>query len=174
MAFFVLFTRKVEDAGAKKAFADALARAGVDVKAATAAAAQVVTPAASTDELDLVESVASDIGTTARVRLRVRRRLSQVTQPSDFGDGQATVRDVALSYKAGIPMDDVVTAGRMALASEQVALVGLHSHLGRHSTDLEVWRAASRSFAELVAELHRAWDGWIPEERNVGRLAVAG
>jgi AcrR family transcriptional regulator len=39
-AFFALFARMVEDAGAKKAFADALARAGVDVKAATAAAAQ--------------------------------------------------------------------------------------------------------------------------------------
>jgi AcrR family transcriptional regulator len=39
-AFFGLFTRMVEDAKTKKAFADALARAGVDVKAATATAAQ--------------------------------------------------------------------------------------------------------------------------------------
>ena len=37
-AFFDLFTRMVEEAGARKAFAEALARAGVDVKAATSAA----------------------------------------------------------------------------------------------------------------------------------------
>jgi AcrR family transcriptional regulator len=39
-AFFGLFTRMVEEAAAKKAFADALARAGVDVKAATSASGQ--------------------------------------------------------------------------------------------------------------------------------------
>jgi AcrR family transcriptional regulator len=39
-AFFELFTRIVEEAAARKAFADALARAGVDVKAATSAAGQ--------------------------------------------------------------------------------------------------------------------------------------
>lgn len=39
-ALFELFTRIVEEAGARKAFADALARAGVDVKAATSAAGQ--------------------------------------------------------------------------------------------------------------------------------------
>ncbi len=37
-AFFELFGRIVEEAAARKAFADALARAGVDVKAATSAA----------------------------------------------------------------------------------------------------------------------------------------
>ena len=40
VAFFELFTRIVEEAAARKAFADALARAGVDVKAATSAAGQ--------------------------------------------------------------------------------------------------------------------------------------
>jgi hypothetical protein len=40
--FFELFTRIVEEAGARKAFADALARAGVDVKAATSAAGQAL------------------------------------------------------------------------------------------------------------------------------------
>jgi AcrR family transcriptional regulator len=39
-AFFELFTRIVEEAAARKAFADALVRAGVDVKAATSAAGQ--------------------------------------------------------------------------------------------------------------------------------------
>jgi AcrR family transcriptional regulator len=39
-AFFRLFTRMVEEAAAKKAFADALARVGVDVKAATSSAGQ--------------------------------------------------------------------------------------------------------------------------------------
>src|SRR4029450_6874961 len=38
--FFGLFTGIVEEAAARKAFADALARAGVDVKAATSAAGQ--------------------------------------------------------------------------------------------------------------------------------------
>jgi AcrR family transcriptional regulator len=40
VAFFEFFTRIVEEAAARKAFADALARAGVDVKAATSAAGQ--------------------------------------------------------------------------------------------------------------------------------------
>jgi AcrR family transcriptional regulator len=40
VAFFGLFRRIVEEAAARKAFADALARAGVDVMAATSAAGQ--------------------------------------------------------------------------------------------------------------------------------------
>jgi AcrR family transcriptional regulator len=39
-AFFELFARIVEEAAAKRAFADVLARAGVDVKAATSAVGQ--------------------------------------------------------------------------------------------------------------------------------------
>ena len=39
-AFFELFTRIVEDAAGRKAFTDALSRAGIDVKAATSAAGQ--------------------------------------------------------------------------------------------------------------------------------------
>jgi AcrR family transcriptional regulator len=39
-AFLELFTRIVEEAAARKAFADALARAGVDIKAATSSAGQ--------------------------------------------------------------------------------------------------------------------------------------
>jgi AcrR family transcriptional regulator len=39
-AFFGLFTRMVAEAGTKKALADALARAGVDVRAATSPAAR--------------------------------------------------------------------------------------------------------------------------------------
>jgi AcrR family transcriptional regulator len=39
-AFFRLFTRMVEEAAAKKTFADPLARVGVDVKAATSSAGQ--------------------------------------------------------------------------------------------------------------------------------------
>lgn len=39
-AFFGLFARMVEEAATKKAFADTLARAGVDVKAATSASGQ--------------------------------------------------------------------------------------------------------------------------------------
>lgn len=122
----------------------------------------------SADELDLVESIARRRGTPAVVRLRVRPRLDGLDQPSNLTDVPMSVRDAALGYKAGIPLNDLVATGRRACGSPWIRLAGLHTHLGRHSADPQVWRASAGSFVELVAELHEALDGWLPEELDVG------
>ena len=42
------------------------------------------------------------------------------------------------------------------------------AHLGRHSTDLDVWAGMGASFAAAIGALHRDLQGWTPEEIDVG------
>ena len=47
----------------------------------------------------------------------------------------------AQEYKPGIPTEELIAAGREAVAAPELEVLGLMSHLGRHRSDLETWRA---------------------------------
>ncbi len=119
-------------------------------------------------ELPLVDAVARATGIVAKVRLRVRPRFDDLLEPTVFLTDGTSIREAAQRYKAGIPFDDLVELGRQAIASDAVELVGLHVHLGRHSSDPDVWRRMVHSFVDVVAELSEAWSGWMPLELDVG------
>jgi diaminopimelate decarboxylase len=119
-------------------------------------------------ELELVESSARRLGTTAHVRFRLRPDYLDLLQPTDFLDEEVSVREAAHAYKAGIPADDVVDLGRRALSSDAVDLVGVHAHLPRHRREVDVWRGMVRAFVSLVGELSDAWGGWRPREIDLG------
>lgn len=122
----------------------------------------------SAAELRLVEEAAVAASTVARVRLRLRPRLTGIDAKSDFGTDGESIREVFQAYKAGIPIDDVPAVGRTALVSPNVDLVGLHVHLTRQTGDVDLWRSQVESFVELLAELSAAWDGWLPREIDIG------
>lgn len=120
-------------------------------------------------ELDAIEAVARQTGRRAVVRLRVRVTLPRANAPTDFPVHGPLPADLAAqAYKAGIPLEDLVPAGRRALASPHMDLVGLHLHLGRHRRELSFWHDAMEAFADLVAALRREWNGWEPREIDVG------
>jgi diaminopimelate decarboxylase len=120
----------------------------------------------SVREIELVRAVARDLGRRAQVRFRVRPRYLELQERSDFSEG--SVYATAQEYKPGIPTEELVAAGREAVAAPELDVLGLMSHLGRHRNDLATWRAYAASVAETVAELAGAWEGWQPRELDLG------
>ena len=122
----------------------------------------------SVEEARLVRRVARSLGKRAKVRLRLRPRYEGLDQPSDFYEDGTAVRVAAQQYKPGIPLADLEGMGAGILSAKELEVTGVMVHLGRHSTDLDVWRGMVRSFVEVLAELSRAWDGWEPREIDLG------
>ena len=120
----------------------------------------------SVREIELVRSVARDLGRRAQVRFRMRPRYLALQARSDFSEG--SVYATAQEYKPGIPTDELIAAGREAVAAPELDVLGLMSHLGRHRHDLETWRAYAASAGETAAELTEAWEGWQPRELDLG------
>jgi diaminopimelate decarboxylase len=121
----------------------------------------------SPGELDLVADAVRGAGRPARVRLRLRPDYAGLDQPSDFAPGQS-VRDTAVRYKPGIPLDLAAGVARRALATDGVELAGVMAHLGRHSTDPAVWAGMGTSFAAAIGALCAELGGWRPGEIDVG------
>jgi diaminopimelate decarboxylase len=118
-------------------------------------------------ELDLVSVAARATGRTAQVRLRIRPDYTGLDRPSDFEPGRS-VRDSAVRYKPGIPLEAAGDVGRRALAADGVELAGVMAHLGRHRTDAETWAGMGGSFAQAIAGLCRELGGWRPAQIDVG------
>jgi diaminopimelate decarboxylase len=121
----------------------------------------------SPPELELAAAAARAAGRPARVRLRLRPDYDGLDQPSDFEPGRS-VRDSAVRYKPGIPLDQAGAVARDALAVEGVDLIGVMAHLGRHSTEPDVWAGMGTSFAAAIARLCAELGGWRPAEIDVG------
>jgi diaminopimelate decarboxylase len=120
----------------------------------------------SGSEIGLVRDVARSLGRRAQVRFRMRPRYLELQQPSDFSE--QSVYATAQEYKPGIPTEELIAAGREAIAAPELDVLGLMSHLGRHRSDLATWRAYAASAGETIAELTAAWDGWQPRELDLG------
>ena len=78
------------------------------------------------------------------------------------------IREAAAAYKPGIPTEELVAIGPAALDADELDVVGVMAHLGRHHHAVDVWRAMASSFADTIGELSRAWGGWTPREIDVG------
>ncbi len=136
------------------------------ISRAVAAGARITLDSAR--ELELADAAARAAGTTARVRIRLRPRLTGLDVPSQLAHDGSTIVAVFQAYKAGVPIDDAAALGRAALASPAVELVGVHVHFARQTADRDLWRAQVESFADLLSELSAAWDGWLPAEIDLG------
>ncbi len=135
------------------------------IERAVAAGARITLDSA--EELGRIEAAAARLGKRASIRLRVRPDYDGLTERSDFFP-DVDVRLAAHRYKPGIPTEQALRAGAVAIASPHVELTGLMAHLGRHSADPAVWSGMARSFAAVILQLSTAWGGWRPQEIDVG------
>lgn len=123
----------------------------------------------SSRELDLAIAAARRFGRQALIRFRVRPDLSALQRvTSDFSVEGESIAEVARRYKAGIPMNELLPLGERALRAEEVDVVGVHVHFGRHTRSLDVWAAMMDAFGDVVGRLSLVWDGWQPRELDVG------
>jgi diaminopimelate decarboxylase len=117
-------------------------------------------------ELELLRDMTSEQGTVARVLLRItpgvdvhtHSYLSTGVEDSKFG---FTIGDVA--------MKAVEATARI----ESLELVGLHSHIGSQSFDLEPFAEAARKMTAFLAEARRTTALELPELDLGGGLGIA-
>ena len=117
-------------------------------------------------ELVLVERAASDLGVSAKVRVRLRPDFALLRKASDFFP-DASIGAAARKYKPGIPAGEDIALARTALGSNQIQLAGCHVHIGRHSGSLAMWRGMLRAYVARIASIRDAC-GWEPAELDVG------
>ena len=122
----------------------------------------------SAREVDLVREAARAAGRRAIVRFRVRPDYDGLDTLSEFTETDVPIRVAASAYKPGIPTEDLLAIGPVALAADELDVAGVMAHLGRHHHSLDVWRAMASSFADTIGVLSAAWDGWTPREIDVG------
>ncbi len=122
----------------------------------------------SVREIDLARDAARRAGRTATVMFRVRPDYDGLDTLTEFAETDVTIREAAAAYKPGIPTEDLEGAGGSALDAEELDVVGVMAHLGRHHHAVEVWRSMASSFAATIGRLSRSWDGWTPRVIDVG------
>jgi len=122
----------------------------------------------SVEEVDVIERAANELGRVANVRLRLKPPLSGFVNHSDFSAEGLVPTDVAaMVYKGGLVFDEVMTVGRRILEMENVALVGLHEHHGRHHRSTSYWEEQMKAFAREAGRVCQALD-LQPEEIDIG------
>lgn len=120
----------------------------------------------SPHELTLCADIATRLDKTARVLLRLKPEFENCDVQSDFAP--VPVAEITQAIKYGIPTNEVRAMGPVAIAHPLIDLVGVHVHIGRHSTDMAVWRELTRATVKLVASLGREWGGWTPRIIDLG------
>jgi diaminopimelate decarboxylase len=120
------------------------------------------------DEVARIEAVAAELDVTARIRLRVKPAVPNLWRRTDFSQLSVPIDLGFQVYKSGIPAEYLVELGREAFAAPHVELVGLHFHAGRHHPSLWYWDGLMTRYGRLINELSRAWNGWQPEEIDIG------
>ena len=120
------------------------------------------------DEPELINSVAERLGKKARIRFRVKPNFPNLQKPTDFAQEKVSV-DIGIQvYKSGIPAQYLPELGRKVLKMTNLELTGIHFHGGRHHPSLWYWRGLMESYAALIADLIKEWDGWQPKELDIG------
>lgn len=123
----------------------------------------------NTDEIDVVREMAGQVGESAHVRFRLRPDFSAVDEPTQFHREAPIPAGIAAQrYRLGTPTEAVIDAGREVLRCDEFVMTGVHMHFGRHRASADVWRKVIAAYATLVADLSKAWDGWLPEVIDVG------
>ena len=109
----------------------------------------------SEPELDALSSVASELGRTARIALRVNPDVDASTKSHET---HAKISTGKSDNKFGIPYADAPRLMDKARALPGLAAVGIHMHIGSQITDarLQPFRDAFGLMCELALELRRA------------------
>lgn len=92
------------------------------------------------DEIDLIQDVAAELDTTAKIRFRVKPEMLNLWRRSDFTPAATPIDLVMQVYKAGIPPEYLIDMGRRVFAMPNIDLVGLHLHVGRQHPTVWYWK----------------------------------
>ncbi|MBI1385248.1 MAG: diaminopimelate decarboxylase [Rhizobiales bacterium] len=109
-------------------------------------------------ELRALAKVASDLGRTARIALRVNPDVDPKTHKKIATGGAET--------KFGVPYGDARRLYRLASELEGIEVAGVHMHIGSQLTDLAPFRAAFRLMRELILTLRA--DGHAIRHADLG------
>jgi diaminopimelate decarboxylase len=122
----------------------------------------------SVEEVDEIQRAANELGRVAYVRLRLKPPLSGFVDHSDFSAEGLVPTDVAaMVYKGGLVFDEIMAIGPRILEMENVELVGLHEHHGRHHRSTRYWEEQMRAFAREAGRVCRALN-FQPQEIDIG------
>jgi diaminopimelate decarboxylase len=102
----------------------------------------------SEPELEALSQVATSLGRTARIALRVNPDVDAKTH-AKISTGKA-------ENKFGVPYDDAPRLGARAAELPGIEMAGVHMHIGSQITDLKPYRGAFTLMRDLVGELRRA------------------
>ena len=99
----------------------------------------------SAGELELLDRVARDMGTKARIALRVNPDVDPATHPY--------IATGLKEAKFGIPMEEALAVFRRAASLGNVEVAGVHQHIGSQITRVEPFRESLEKTGSLVERL---------------------
>ncbi|MBL4712672.1 MAG: hypothetical protein JKX75_09305 [Gammaproteobacteria bacterium] len=121
----------------------------------------------SPKELDMCIEAAKKLEMRANVLLRLKPWLGDTDEMSDFIPS-SEIRRLTQTIKYGIPKTEVLSMAERLICCDEVNLLGVHIHMGRHSKKLSVWEQLIKSYVLLIKELSDILNGWTPKIVNFG------
>ena len=119
-------------------------------------------------ELEICSAEARALGKRARVLFRLKPELAGLDLESDFAP--IPVHELTARLRYGLPTSEVLPLGSQAAADASIEVLGFHTHVGRHSTDMKLWDTLVRATIGLADELRRTWgwSDWAPSMLDFG------
>jgi diaminopimelate decarboxylase len=112
----------------------------------TAVESQVKVSVDSLDELQTLSAVAREMGKEAEIAIRVNPDVSPQVNPK-IATGLRT-------SKFGIPYSEILSTYEEAARLPNIAIKGIHCHIGSQILDISVFREATEKMMNLVEGLH--------------------
>ncbi len=113
-----------------------------------------------------IRAIAAAEGRRARVGMRMKPDPAPLAgRRTELASG--TVGSYVQRSKWGLGPHDCVATARSILKMEELELVGLHCHLGRHVPEVELFGGLAASLSETLALVAREV-GWSPQVLTVG------
>lgn len=118
-------------------------------------------------EAQLCKEEAISLGRRARVMVRVKPFLTDLELNSDFLPSME-IRELTQVIKYGIPTSELLPLADRISQSDNLELIGVHAHMGRHSKFPDVWQAWTYHCVELIAQIETQFPGWAPQIIDLG------
>lgn len=132
---------------------------------AIAAGARIVLD--SPRELIVCNAEAKRQGRKVKVLLRLKPHLGSLDLESDFVPGMQ-IAYLTQIIKYGIPTREVLEMAQTISALQNIDLIGVHVHMGRHSKKPVVWQAWVEACVALTREVADKIGSWTPQVIDIG------
>jgi diaminopimelate decarboxylase len=124
-------------------------------------------------ELQLCIDAARSLNKQANILLRMKPFMQDLQEQSDFLPDMQ-IREMTQMIKYGIPSSELLGMLPILAESEEINLLGVHVHMGRHSKKANVWQAWVRHCVLLLQEICRQLPHWQPQIINIGGGYASG